>query len=273
MDPKDKSAKTRTYWEESARQHGLDVKATTRTPTAKRLEIAALTRVLASIKKDCGPLSILEAGCGNGQNCVALAKAFPDDTFLGFDYIPEMVTAAIVMRDDSGISANAVSFTQADVTDLSKFSSQFDVVLSVRCLINLSTIDEQLKALTGLAGLVKDRGHLLLIENSDRTYGNQNNLRIAGGLDPRSPANFNLFLNDEKTVSHIKALGFDVDARDFSSLHDLILYVLLPMSNGGSIDYQHPIVEAATSLSLHLGEKSENFGAIGQNRLFVCRKS
>ena len=273
MDPKDKSAETRTYWERSARQHGLDVKATTRTPTAKRLEIAALTRVLTSIKKDRGTLSILEAGCGNGQNCVALAKAFPNDTFLGFDYIPEMVTAATAMRDDSGISPDFVSFTQGDVTDLSKFSNQFDVVLSVRCLINLSTVEEQLKALTGLAGLVREGGHLLLIENSDKTYRNQNNLRIAGGLSPRSPASFNLFLNDEKTVSHIKELGFDVEARDFSSLHDLILYVLLPMSNGGSIDYEHQIVEAATSLSLSLGEKSENFGAIGQNRLFVCRKS
>jgi hypothetical protein len=64
-----------------------------------------------------------------------------------------------------------------------------------------------------------------------------------------------------------------VETEDFGSLHDLILYTLVPAINGGEVDYSHPLVEAATVLSLKTAQDNPGaFGTFGQNRLYVCQK-
>ena len=59
---------------------------------------------------------------------------------------------------------------------------------------------------------------------------------------------------------------------DFSSLHDLMLYVLLPCINGGAVEYNHPLINATTELLLN-SKIDCNFGDFGQNRLFLFAKN
>ena len=54
---------------------------------------------------------------------------------------------------------------------------------------------------------------------------------------------------------------------EFAALHDLVLYVLVPASNGGTVDYGHPVVEAATRLLLAC-PGAGGVTSAGQNRLF-----
>src|SRR5215475_7469563 len=131
------SAQVKEHWHSWATTR-TGVCQTSMCPTIKELEIAALARRIASLPSD---LMILEAGCGNGQNCIELAKRFPQSRFYGFDYIPEMIDAA--KKNSFGLR---VWFTVADLLDLHSFikiDQTYDVVISDRLIINLKTVELQ----------------------------------------------------------------------------------------------------------------------------------
>jgi SAM-dependent methyltransferase len=265
----------RAHWTNWAQSFGTDLRATTRTSTAKELELDALERTVSDIRREHGrPISVLEAGCGNGHNCIRLASAFPDCRFVAFDYIPEMVAAARELAGEAGITEERLRIFEDDVLQLRNVVGNFDVVMTVRCLINLNTDELQTKAMTSLFGHVAAGGYLLMIENSRQTHGQQNRAREALGLPARLPAEFNRFLDEAIVLPHLRSLGLEVKTEDFGSLHDLVLYALIPAINGGTVDYAHPLVEAATRLSLSFNHEARNgFGSFGQNRLFLCRKA
>ena len=151
--------------------------------------------------------------------------------------------------------------------------AQYDVVFTDRCLINIESVELQMRAITDLAARVREGGHLIMIENSTATYDRQNHCRTLLDLPARTPAEFNLFFDETRILPHLKTLGFEVEIEDFISLHDLMLYVLVPAINGGTVDYDHPLVHAATLLNIAVSaEISSAFGAFGQGRMFVCRK-
>ena len=91
----------------------------------------------------------------------------------------------------------------------------------------------------------------------------------------RTPAEFNHFFDEATLLPFLPKVGLEVlDIEDFISLHDLVLYVLVPMVNGGKVDYEHPMVEAATQLNIALSSlQPGGAGAFGQNRLYKCRKT
>jgi SAM-dependent methyltransferase len=218
----------------------------------------------------------LEVGCGNGINCVALAQQFPEIRFDGIDLIPEMIVGAIENGNANKVGQQ-VRFFEGDVLkvdSISDLQDAYDIVFTVRCLINLNSVAQQNQAITTLSTKVRPGGYLIMIENSTTTYGSQNQCRELLGLDPRTPATFNLFFDEIEIRRHIAGIGLEmVDVEDFSSLHDLMLYAVLPSLNDGKIDYEHPVVKAAAELSARMAaDKPGQFGAFGQNRLFVCQR-
>jgi 2-polyprenyl-3-methyl-5-hydroxy-6-metoxy-1,4-benzoquinol methylase len=266
----------RRHWSEWAATYGTDVRATTRTWTAKALELDALGRRLQSILSERTGAQVLEVGCGNGINCIELAKQLPGARFDGVDYVPDMVRAAAEKGRANGVHRR-VRFFEGDVLtieDVAGLDTSYDVVFTDRCLINLNTVELQKQAISALASKVRPRGYFIMIENSMATYQEQNRCRTLLGLPSRSPAKFNLFFDESELRPHIASIGLDlVDVEDFASLHDLLLYVLVPSINGGKIEYDHPLVQAATKLSIQLsGDVSGRFGSFGQNRMFVCRR-
>jgi SAM-dependent methyltransferase len=267
----------RTHWTNWASSYGADLRATTKTWTAKAVELDALTRRFTTLLKHKPDANILEVGCGNGVNCVHLAKAFGQARFDGVDFIDEMIAAA-ADNARSGDVSGRTRFFVGDILKLSAISTlsdAYDIVFTDRCLINLNTVDLQKEGISALAKRLRPGGHLVMIENSTTTHGAQNRCREMLGLTPRKPAEFNLFFDEDKIRPHIAAAGLElIDVEDFGSLHDLALYVLAPATNGGKLDYEHPLVQAATKLSLEMSaEKESPFGAFGQNRMFVCRKA
>lgn len=263
------------HWENWATSFGTELRATTKAKTAKLLEVNALRRRLSQLAGT-RELRLLEAGCGNGINCIELAKQLPQARFDAFDFVPEMIEAAEENARRAGVEdrirffvGNVVALDQED-----RLADTYDVAFTVRCLINLNSRELQGAAIAGLARRVRAEGHLLMIENSLDTYARQNDARRALSLSPRAPAEFNRFFTDDEMNRHIVQAGLHlVEIEDFSSLHDIVLYALLPHTNGGTIDYDHPIVEAAARLSAACAETGQaEFGAFGQNRLYVCAK-
>jgi ubiquinone/menaquinone biosynthesis C-methylase UbiE len=265
----------RHHWQTWARQYGTSLRATTKTSTAKVMELDALSRAIAGIEQQAGrAIRILEVGCGNGQNCLNLLEAHPQASFTGIDFIEEMVMAANSVKAERGLPDDRVAFQVGNVLDLKLAPQSFDIVFTDRCLINLNTDALQQAAVAGLAKLLAPQGHLLMIENSQQTYEAQNALRAKAGLPMRQPAEFNHFFDESTLLPALPAFGLTLlDVEDFISLHDLVLYVLVPMTNGGTVDYEHPMVAAATSLNLAATAlKPGGLGAWGQNRLYKCRR-
>jgi SAM-dependent methyltransferase len=264
----------RDHWTSWAQAHGTHFKATTRGHTAKLLELDAFARRLTDLFDE-RPFSALEVGCGNGINCIEMAKNFGNATFDGVDFIPEMIDAACQSAEEAGVDIRT-RFEVGDVLRLDELDlrQSYDAILTDRCLINLNTAQLQRAAIVELATRVSPGGYLLMIENSLDTHGRQNEARQALGLEARKPAEFNRFFSEEEMHSHIDAAGLVlVETEDFSSLHDLVLYALIPATNGGTVDYDHPAVAAAAETSMQFAAKEKNaFGAFGQNRLYVCRK-
>jgi ubiquinone/menaquinone biosynthesis C-methylase UbiE len=266
----------RAHWQDWATKYGTELRATTKTSTVKAIEIDALRRAIRTIETELGSkLRILEVGCGNGQNCLALSCAFPEAIFTGIDFIAEMVDAANCLKKDNGISDERLLFQEGNVLELNLPEAYFDVIFTDRCLINLNTDSLQQQAIKSLSEKLKDGGYLLMIENSQLTYNDQNSARTSVGLAPRTPAEFNHFFDEEILRPFLPTVGLQLfDVEDFVSLHDLVLYVLVPMINGGVVDYDHPIVDAAAKLNIALSsERPNGLGAYGQNRLFKCRKT
>lgn len=217
----------------------------------------------------------LEVGCGNGINCISLAQAALSSSFDGVDFIEEMVASG----KKNALTANVesrVSFHVGDVLSLDKhrkLKPAYDVVFTNRCLINLNSFTLQAQALQQLTSKIKKGGFLFLIENVQQTYDRQNELRTSVGLAKRTPDSYNLFLDEPKFLEFATHLVELVEVIDFGSLHDVMLYVLVPMISDGKVDYDHPIVQAATNLLLSNPSTLLNsFGSFGQNRLYAFKK-
>ena len=100
-------------------------------------------------------------------------------------------------------------------------------------------------------------------------------LEKAIGLAERKPDSYNLFIDEDKFLNYAKReLKLElIDTVDFASLHDIMLYVLIPKINGGEVDYNHPLMNAVTEFLLNIDQsKMGAFGDFGQNRLFLFKK-
>jgi ubiquinone/menaquinone biosynthesis C-methylase UbiE len=263
------------HWRNWASQFGTGLNATTKTGTSKALEIDALARRMSAIGLGEGAARVLEVGCGNGMNCFGLSQHFPRMQLDGIDYTEEMIVAAVEAAAANGVTERTRFYVgnALDLSSVAGLQQEYDAVYTDRCLINIEKVELQLQAISGLAARVRRGGHLIMIENSMATYERQNHCRTLLGLPARTPAAFNLFFDDARILSHLKSLGLDIEIEDFISLHDLMLYVLVPAINGGTVDYDHPLVHAATRLNMAVSAETPSaFGGFGQNRMFVCRK-
>ena len=262
------------HWENWAQEYKTDLRATTKASTAKQVEVHALMLAIQSHCQDREHVSILEVGCGNGYNCFHLQENIPNVSLTGVDYVNEMVYHAKDLNETYGTD---IAFYPGDVLDLTgneHLKTSYDVVFTNRCLINLNSDELQHQAIEQLVEKLADDGYLILIENQWSTYNKQNQLRESVDLKSRKPATFNHFMDETLLLRKMDSLGLTlIEDYNFSSLHDVMLYVLLPMINGGKVDYEHPLVQAAADLTCQNGTELLNgFGDFGQNKLFIFKK-
>lgn len=271
------SDKIKKHWEDLAKEFGADLMATTKNHTIKRLEVAALFRAMQKTPfYKTGKAHVLEVGCGNGHNCFLLSELLPALQFLGVDYIPEMIRNAEKLKNSNTKKYSRIAFETGDILDLDnnpRIDDAYDIVFTDRCIINLNTLDLQLRAVDQLSKKVAQNGYLIILENFKQSHERQNDGRIAAGFPKRIPDAYNLFIDEAIFIPHVKKSMELLSIDDFGSLHDLLLYLLLPMIHNGNIMYDHPLVKAAADFSIGLADKYDNpFGSFGQNRLFLFRK-
>ena len=267
----EKLTEIKTHWQSWANDFGDDLRATTRSSNIKKLEIKALIKMLKKhSNKPLSDLKILEVGCGNGFNSISIAKELGCSVD-GFDFIPEMIESANANRDKIDPTLkNKVSFKVGDILDMD-LSKKYDIIFSCRCLINLPTHKMQNKAIVELSKAIVRDGLLLLLENFNDNHRLQNNLREIVDLPVRKVAEFNRFFNFSEFSENLTLNKLRIkDQSNFSSLHDVMQYVIVPMLTGGETDYKHEVMSKVTQLLLSIeSDQEEQFGEFGQNKLVV----
>jgi len=250
------------FWDENAKTNTTSILSTTKTSTIKKLEIDAFYRAIRNLSDTDKTGRLLEVGCGNGHNLFGLKQLLPNLEFQGVDYSEDMIDAAQKINIEKYDSE--IEFSVADALKIpnEKLKSHtYDFVITNRMLINLNSWSLQQKALRNICKLLSDGGSLIIIENFVNSYANQNEARELIGLPSRVPDPYNKFL-DENLFEN------------FASLHDILLYVLLPHLNSGKISYKHPLMNSVVELLVNLpNEHSGSFGNFGQNNLYVLRRA
>ena len=272
-----KSKDIKNYWDKRSKKFVTNLKATTDNPTIKKLEVSAIYKAIkkTGLHKKRG-IEILEVGCGNGYNCFALYELLPDFKFTGLDYIHEMVKNANRIKSHSPQKYSKITFHTGDIMDLERnkdLKNTYDIIFTDRCLINLNSTDLQLAGINQILKKLNRGGYFIMLENSVQNYARQNEVRKSVGLLERKPAKYNLFIDEAAIMPQIKKSMRLISIDDFGSLHDIILYILIPLINKGAVDYNHPLLKATTDFSIALSENYDNqFGNFGQNRLFLFHK-
>jgi len=266
----------KNHWESWASEFQKDLRATTKTQTIKKLEINALVSAISKTEIKSG--NILEIGCGNGFNCLSLAKSFPEINFTGIDFVDKMVeNANLLAKELPSFISSRLKYFVGDALDLVNNGSlleTYDILFTDRCLINLPTDELQIKALDQIVLKVRKGGYFIMVENMIDLRKIQNRLRNKVGLNERNVPEYNHFMDENAVLEHLSKNNFNLQyTSDFGSLHDLMLYILVPMINYGELKYDHPIVEAVTEFSLKNSDSNFEIKGVGQNRLYCFKKS
>lgn len=257
------------HWDTWAKQFGTSLRATTKSMTIKQLEIFALMQHLKSGAK------ILDVGCGNGYVDIAFIENIEDIHVVGADYSQEMVDNAILNANKlKPEQQQRLQFQVADVLAL-PFKEEFDIVTTDRCIVNLTEVEMQKKAIENCANALRPGGQFLMLENSQQNYARQNEARESVGLPLRHWPSYNLFLDEDVILPYCASKGLELlQIDDFGSLHDLMLYVLLTAAEPNKEHYDEPPIVKAAELTMNLAAKGHGypFGQFGQNRLYVFKK-
>lgn len=209
---------------------------------------------------------VLDVGCGNGINTIEYAKL--SQRVLGVDYSPQMIARAQKRLKRSGL--NYLEFRLLPLHELDTLDSDFDVVITQRCLINLTSFDDQVAALKAIHRRLKPGGYYLMLECMAEGLDRLNQLRSRFKLAPIPPAWHNCQLQSPSLIDEIRNI-FALEHQEDFSLYYLVTRVLNPLLGR---DYMDPVSKevdiAARKLEEGLNEKLVH--GIGAQRLLVLKK-
>ncbi len=116
--------------------------------------------------------SVLDAGCGTGEN--ALFFAARDNAVTGFDFLEAPILAAKRKASERGLKAN---FIVADALKLEEWTERFDNAIDSG-LFHVFSDEDRARYVRGLSRVLKSGGRLFILCFSDQTPGTQGPRRI-----------------------------------------------------------------------------------------------
>jgi SAM-dependent methyltransferase len=232
-----------------AEKYGHSDKATNPDQHYRKLEIESILRVIGLMPHE----TILDAGCGNGFTTDMIGDKFPDSDVVGVDFSPKMIKQA----KDLGSGPN-IEFHEGDVLSLSRnrylIPRHYDVVISTRCLINLSNWEEQKIAILEMRKMLKPDGRLILVENFKEGLANLNLIRNALGLPPITERWHNFYIPDDSFKrfiaqgQNIFALEYSENIGHFYYMASRVLYAKICQEKGIEPDYDSDINRIAAQM-------------------------
>jgi len=244
--------KIRQYWEERARQKPGIQTATTDDVYLRELEIATFSDTIGQLNLS-QPATLLDVGCGDGYSTLAIAKQLTRVQTLGVDYSESMIQNARRNLSNHPELNGRITFAVGDVLGLVKACGpiQYDVVISDRCLINLSSQKDQAAALSQIAECTKLGGYYIAVENFMEGHENMNQARRSVGL-PEIPVRWhNLYFQENEFVRAVAPYFEILQFKDFSSAYYFatrVIYSKMCQMRGEEPDYRHEIHQLAVRL-------------------------
>lgn len=242
------------FWEQQAKDHGASDLATNPDQHYRKLEIERVLHVIGTMKHD----TILDVGCGNGFATRKIAEAFPEAEIVGVDFSPNMIDQANIITS-IGARALDIEFFQGDVLSLSRHKdlggTKYDVVLSTRCLINLSNFDEQKIGILEMRKMLTPDGRLILVENLKEGLDNLNAVRAKFGLDPIQQRWHNHYIPEPELRKFIASMQGHMMTQEYVEnigcmyyIASRVIYAKMCKDQGIEPDYNNPINQIASQL-------------------------
>lgn len=266
-----KKISNQIYWEKRASKYRSKYLTTTNHFLIKKLEITILEKMINSNFKQNKKIKILELGCGNGINLFSLCKIFTKNEFVGIDYVKAMIDEA------KKIKSKNITIIEGDISNETTYKNlkKFDLIYTNRCLINIKSKKKIKKIINIIKNHLNYRGKVFFLENFTDGYKRHNLFRNILGLKNRNIAHFNRFLDERYFINILKRYFIVEQNINYSSLYDLLLYVLSPSTNG-KIKYNSRIQQRLGHLIIDYLRKYNQFLTLnirsGQNQLIVCKK-
>lgn len=249
----DQSDRIKQYWGDRARTTDRDsVQATTFDVFLREHEISTLRERLTAASVPPGS-TVVDLGCGDGHATVSLAAAFPALRFVGIDWSEEMLALAEHRLSAQPGLRSTVSFRVGDMRDLASSlqAERYQVFLTMRSLINLTTSEQQYDTIAQIAEHLVPGGYYFCIENFIQGQDSFNRLRVAVGL-PEIPVRWhNHFFDEERFLAEIRRSFDSVVIENFLSSYYLATRVIYSAGchlMGEEPDYFHPIHRIAGRL-------------------------
>lgn len=210
------------HWDSQAITHGVSYKASWGDGHAVALEFRNL-----SLWIDAGA-RVLDVGCATGHVAERVLE-YGAKEVIGVDNSRPMIAAA----NKRGLEG--AKFVVADARDTRQGNESFELVYSIRTLINLPDWGEQKKALQEIHRVLKRNCVYVLSEAFVGSLANLNQLRACCGLPPLEAPAINVYLHEAKLEDAIKSIGFEiVEINRFSSMYYLGTRVVRDLTAEGS---------------------------------------
>lgn len=108
-------------------------------PFRKEKQMDYVFASLAKDLKNTEDLTILDACCGYGRFMYFLVEKFPNQKYIGIDYVPELIKQA----KEQFAGYNQVTFKTDDILSLSKkYPKKFDITINYKTLCSLPYYEE-----------------------------------------------------------------------------------------------------------------------------------
>lgn len=210
---------------------------------------------------------VLDAGCSNGFSTFEIAR-LRKVRMAAFDYSEKAIEIARRQQKKKD-SRNKIDFFHCNILNIEKPSNTFDVVYTIRVIINLLSWRLQKQGILEVHRVLKHGGLYLMSEAFIGGLKNINKLRRMANLDALTTHDFNLYLNEKKIESFIKPYFDIVEIKKFSSIYYAASRFLryLSMEKG----QRDSFVNEFNNFFIKFHE-TENSGDFGVQKLYVLRK-
>lgn len=257
----DQTEKIRSYWDQQATELGEDLHATTPDAILRNMEIRAISDRLTEDGL------LVDIGCGNGYSTLQFALGRKGET-VGIDYSEEMIKAArSALQKSQDPATTLIRFEVGDVLSLPFATGEVHTATSDRCLINLTSVEDQKEAISEIHRVLRPGGLYLMCECTQQGLSSLNRLRGCVSLPEINTRWHNLYLDETEILPFCQELFEPEGVDNFSSTYYLASRIFngkLAEMAGENPRYDHPINEIASRLPA--------VGDYGPVKLFLLRK-
>jgi len=210
-------ADIKTYWQERAVNDVPEDAVTHPDFWLRWLEIELIKKYVK------GSQRVLDVGCGNGYTTRQIADLV--DWVIGIDNSPEMIKRA----KEETVDFENIDYAVDDIMAYKAVNkSFFDTVISERCLINLTSFEDQKKAIDNITSVLKPGGFFIFCEVSSNARQRVNDLRKDMGLNEMPDIWHNLNFDENQVVEYLKK-DYLLKDRKSTGIYDFFSRIVHPL--------------------------------------------